>query len=144
MCIKEVYSSIIVVNAFNIRTKNKETVKQLFKNVGVIENIVFHKDKMEIVFECIFDEVLIYNLYNGYNNIINNNIIININNDWLNEEIFINKQKQEYYNLVDYKFKPSKPRLSISNVDLSNFETAEMFELYVLSKNVAEFVLKDE
>ena len=144
MCIKEVYSSIIVVNAFNIRTKNKETVKQLFKNVGVIESIVFHKDKMEIVFECIFDEVLIYNLYNGYNNIINNNIIININNDWLNEEIFINKQKQEYYNLVDYKFKPSKPRLSISNVDLSNFETAEMFELYVLSKNVAEFVLKDE
>jgi len=132
------------VNAFNIRTKNKETVKQLFKNVGVIESIVFHKDKMEIVFECIFDEVLIYKLYNGINNIINNNIIININNDWLNEEMFINKQKQEYYNLLDYKFKPSKPRLSISDVDLSNFETSEIFELYVLSKNVAEFVLKDE
>jgi len=86
MCIKEVYYNNIVVNAYNIKTKKKDTIKYLFKNVGVINYIKFSKYKIVINFECIFDEVLIMNLFNGNNNIIDRDIIININKEWTESE----------------------------------------------------------
>ena len=114
----------IAICAYNIHNNNIFNIKKKFHEIGIIKKIIINNDKTIIYFKRLF----INNKNNEIINTIKNNKNYNFKNIIINKYTRNNKKKVKKNN----------------NKNNYNNDNQILNDLYILSKNMAEYVLSED
>ena len=120
----------IAICAYNIHNNNIFNIKKIFNEIGIIKKIIINNNKTIIYFKRLF--------INNKNNEIINTIKNNKNYNYKN--IIINKYTRKNKKKVKKNNNKNKNK---NNYNYNN-DNQILNDLYVLSKNMAEYVLSED